>query len=94
MLIAQRMCLVKDLSKWKFPKRESNTQANNNVCFCLHTEREKIDINCGNTAVRLVSSGLYENSVTVAFDLLDESESNSFKCPQKSEPKEKNEEVR
>ena len=55
-----------------------------NFFLFYKTERKKVDIDCGNTAVRLVSSGLYDNSVTVAFDLLEVPHSNSFKCPQKS----------
>ena len=41
-----------------------------------------MDIACDNTAVRLVSSGIFENSITIAFDLLpDKPTQNSFACP-------------
>lgn len=42
----------------------------------------KVDIACGNTAVRMVSSGNYENSVTIAFDLMTHKyKSSSLVCP-------------
>jgi hypothetical protein len=43
--------------------------------------QDKIDIFCGNTAVRLVSSGNFDNSVTFAFDLLLDLKSPSLTCP-------------
>lgn len=41
----------------------------------------KIDVFCGNTAVRLVSSGKFENSVTVAFTILLDLKSPTLTCP-------------
>lgn len=41
----------------------------------------KIDVLCGNTAVRLVSSGKFENSVTVAFTILLDLKSPTLTCP-------------
>lgn len=41
----------------------------------------KIDVFCGNTAVRLVSSGKFENSVTVAFTILLDLKTPTLTCP-------------
>jgi hypothetical protein len=43
--------------------------------------KHKIDVACGNTAVRLVSSGRHDNSVTLAFDLLLDIVSPALVCP-------------
>ncbi|KFM62210.1 Corticotropin-releasing factor-binding protein, partial [Stegodyphus mimosarum] len=43
--------------------------------------RSSVDVACGNSAVRLVSSGRFENSVTVSFDLLMDWGSPSLICP-------------
>ncbi|GBL77422.1 Corticotropin-releasing factor-binding protein [Araneus ventricosus] len=43
--------------------------------------RSSVDVACGNSAVRLVSSGKFENSVTVSFDLLMDWGSPSLVCP-------------
>ncbi|RWS09067.1 corticotropin-releasing factor-binding protein-like protein, partial [Dinothrombium tinctorium] len=46
--------------------------------------QQKVDVACGNTAIRLVSSGEFDNSVTIAYDLYDpslESASPSLICP-------------
>ncbi|XP_053203828.1 corticotropin-releasing factor-binding protein-like [Panonychus citri] len=40
----------------------------------------KVDIACGNTAVRMVSSGRYENSITIAFDLITQFSSSNLIC--------------
>ncbi|GIX85662.1 corticotropin-releasing factor-binding protein [Caerostris extrusa] len=42
----------------------------NRVHEWLFSGRSSVDVACGNSAVRLVSSGKFENSVTVSFDLL------------------------
>ncbi|KAI1289745.1 Corticotropin-releasing factor-binding protein [Halotydeus destructor] len=45
-------------------------------------ENHNIDVFCGNTAVRLVSSGKYDNQVTISFDLLlDWSTPPALSCP-------------
>ncbi|XP_015785266.1 corticotropin-releasing factor-binding protein [Tetranychus urticae] len=41
----------------------------------------QIDIACGNTAVRMVSSGRYENSITIAFDLITQFSTSNLICP-------------
>lgn len=43
--------------------------------------KNTISVGCGNTAVRLVSSGLYENSVTFQFGLLENFDSLNLACP-------------
>nr|XP_042908800.1 corticotropin-releasing factor-binding protein [Parasteatoda tepidariorum] len=43
--------------------------------------RSSVDVACGNSAVRLVSSGMFENSVTVSFNLLMDWGSPSLVCP-------------
>ncbi|CAG2161805.1 unnamed protein product [Oppiella nova] len=43
--------------------------------------KHKFEVACGNTAVRLVSSGRHDNSVTIAFDLLLDIDSPTLLCP-------------
>ncbi|RWS29993.1 corticotropin-releasing factor-binding protein-like protein [Leptotrombidium deliense] len=43
--------------------------------------KREVDVACGNTAIRLVSSGQYDNSVTIGFDLLLDFSSSSLICP-------------
>ncbi|XP_023220069.1 corticotropin-releasing factor-binding protein-like isoform X1 [Centruroides sculpturatus] len=43
--------------------------------------KNTVDIGCGNTAVRLVSSGQYENSVTFEYSILSDFSSLSLLCP-------------
>lgn len=45
------------------------------------TVDHRIDIACGNTAVRLISSGMYDNSITFAFDLLADFMTPKLSCP-------------
>ena len=47
----------------------------------MPSAEERVDIFCGNTAVRLVSSGNFDNSVTFAFDLLLDLKTPSLTCP-------------
>ena len=43
--------------------------------------QHKTDIFCGNSAVRLVSSGNFDNSVTFGFELLLDLKTPSLTCP-------------
>lgn len=51
------------------------------IDFLFRVASHKIDVFCGNTAVRLVSSGTYENSVTIAFTILLDLKSPTLTCP-------------
>ena len=47
----------------------------------IETVKHRVEVACGNTAVRLISSGRYDNSVTLAFDLLFDIDSPTLLCP-------------
>lgn len=51
------------------------------LLFLIHLGKHKVDIVCENTAVKMVSSGEYVNSVTIAFDSITEIADTSLICP-------------
>ena len=66
------------LSSQLHPEKTSLTVTS--ILSSTFSAANKIDILCGNTAIRLVSSGMYQNSVTFSFDLFMDPKSTGLTC--------------